>query len=159
MRAGLEPPPADTTALTAALAHHDALEGAYKALAAEANEAHVIARAAASQADQLIEEILNVEGARLAAEVIRTQEAHWQALDLLTGLVKLDDRRQPPQLRDLQERVIGQIDRRRRGIEANPLYVEDFNWRGYLEALESEAEQTWQDFRERLRKDPEAQLE
>ena len=108
LRTGSPPPvaetpvAADTAALTAALAHHDAMELAYRELAAEAGEAHNVAHAAAVAADWIIEDILDAEGRELASEVIATQHEHWRKFDLLVGLIRLDESRTKPQLRVVQ---------------------------------------------------------
>ena len=99
LRTGSPPPvaetpvAADTAALTAALAHHDAMELAYR---------EHVAHAAAVAADWIIEDILDAEGRELASEVIATQHEHWRKFDLLVGLIRLDESRTKPQLRVVQ---------------------------------------------------------
>lgn len=130
-----------------------ALTGEYDAAAlASANAAATVAA--------LVDEIMIGEAHELAAEMVAAIELHWQLLDRLAGLLTIEQRRPGgPRLHDFQKELRQKIDRRKRAIADNPLYVEDHNWQGYLDELAADQVRAWTDYAHRLTNDATARFE
>jgi hypothetical protein len=119
------------------LSRRDALELSARELAAERAK---VAEEAAAAADRLADDILSAP-----------MQLHWKLLDRLTGLILLDERRQGgPGLRELQKKIVEQIDRRKLAIATNPLFVETHAWNSHLNGISADAERVWRDYRTRL---------
>ena len=87
-------------------------------------------------------------------------QLHWKLLDRLTGLILLDERRQGgPGLRELQKKIVEQIDRRKLAIATNPLFVETHAWNSHLDGISADAERVWRDYRTRLTLDADAAID
>ena len=164
-RAGSKPPgapalpEANSEALMAARAGLSALHAAASELTAEEQAALQTANGAQAAVDEIVDRIIDQEGRELAERVIATQHAHWAAFDSLAGLIRFDEARTEPQLRELQTHVIDRVDRRRLGIANNALMIEQHNWTAYLNGLTADAERLWRDYRARLQHDADAKLD
>ena len=144
----LPPAAADNALLGLALSRRDALELSVRELAAERAK---VAEEAAAAADRLADDILDAEGYEIGDDVISSMQLHWKLLDRLTGLILLDERRQGgPGLRELQKKIVEQIDRRKLAIATNPLFVETHAWNSHLNGISADAERVWRDYRTRL---------
>jgi len=105
--------PADSAALTAALARHGALELAASTLAQEADKA---ADAAARAAD----------AAARAAAAVNTLK--------LAGIARRDDKRPGgPRLYEKQRNLLTRINRRKAAIARNPLNIEEHHYRKHCD--------------------------
>ena len=147
------PEPADTAALAAAMAAHDAIEIAAGKLAAEHDSARADAAAAAQAVHGIVYEIVTAEAAELAQELIATTERGWKLFDKLAGLVRIDERRADPVLRALQDYVMERIDRRKAAVAKNPLYIERHNYGQYIDDFAAAQERAWQAYGQRLAAD------
>ena len=144
--------------LAAALAQFRAFEMAASELSGEL----ALAKDAAAKAANTVRDIIDLivmegEARALARQVVTSMETHWQLCDRLSGLILIDEaRREGPRLRDLQNEILLKIDRRKRAVAENALYIEDHNWRGYLDGLADAQRQKWLDYASRLANDPAA---
>lgn len=155
----LAPVEVDSAALTAALAQHDALEIAYRALAAEAGEAHNRTHAAAVAVDRIVDSVQDAEARQIVNEFIAAIEITWQLEDRLKAIFDLDAKRQHPRLRELRKALNARRHRRNRELARDPQLIEEWKWQHFLVAQTEREMQEWQNYAARLSNDPNASFD
>jgi hypothetical protein len=149
------PPDADLKAAEVTLL---AVEQVHTQFRTEFEAAATKANACAESVRRIIDHILESEARAVAAELIAATQLSWECLDRLRGLLRIDERRETPALRTLQNETLDRINRQRAATARDPLMAETPRYAAYAEGCASEQERLWLAYAARLAESADAQF-
>lgn len=153
-------PGIDSTALAAAESQHDALEVSATYLAIEANEAATEAGKAMDAVRTAAVAVMDHDGKRIFAELIAARDIFWRLEEQISGFCILDEARPGgPRFTALKDEIVVKINRQQTLAAERPELQERWKYNRYIDGLNADARQQWQDYHRRLCEDHTAVLD